>query len=99
MSQASRLAKQRPEKLLWPFCCLAGLLPSRLDIELLWVQRGIALDQNVLAGELFKIREPAGVICLENLDGFRVDTQQNIPTLKVLSHFAKFSKDFVAHCC
>ncbi len=44
------------------FCCANTLTCLSLNIELLRMQRGIALDQNVLPDQVLEFREPAGVI-------------------------------------
>ncbi len=55
---------ERPERLLRPFCDGLQLSPgyqprfSALDIELFRMQRRIALNQDVLSGQLLKLNQP-----------------------------------------
>ena len=49
-----------------------------LDVKLLGVQRGIALDENVFADEFLEFVEPGCVVLLEDLYGFRIDAHQDI---------------------
>ena len=46
-----------------------------LNIELLGMQCGVALDEDVLARELFEIVQPARIVRLEGLYGFRVHAE------------------------
>ena len=70
-----------------------------LDVELLGMQRGIALDQHVLADEFLELCEPTPVVGLEDFDGFRVDAEENVGALEVLPHLAQLGVDLVADCC
>src|SRR5580658_274499 len=62
------------------------------------MQCGVALDEDVLARELFEIVQPARIVRLENLNGFGVHAQQDIAALEVLAHLAQLDEDLVAHC-
>jgi len=44
--------------------------------ELLGVQCGIALDQNVLADQFLELCEPIPLLALRTLTGFRVDAER-----------------------
>src|ERR1035437_1086912 len=60
------------------------------------MQGGVAFDEDVLAGQFFKLGEPTGVVGFEDLDGFGVDAQQNVGVLEVLLHLAQLGVDLVA---
>ena len=67
---------ERPELWLRPFrgCSAIYLWLLPLDIELFRMQRRIALDQDVLAGQFFEFHEPRSVIRLEHLYRLRIHT-------------------------
>src|SRR5580698_1747412 len=89
------LQKRRPERLLRPLMFEAGCALS-LNVELLGMQRGIALDEDVLADQLFEFVEPGCVVLLEDFHGFRIHAEQHICAFEVLLHFAQLDVDFVA---
>ncbi len=53
--------KEKAGEWLRPFAC-ERVTDSALDVKLLGVECGIALDEDVAADELFKFGEPAGVV-------------------------------------
>ena len=46
-----------------------------LDIELLRMQAGIALDEDVLTNQLLKFRDPTCIVRLEDFDCLRIDAE------------------------
>src|SRR5262249_51890971 len=68
-----------------------------VNVELLGMQRWIALDDDRLAGHLFDFVQPASVIRLERLHDLRMHAQQHIVSLQVLLHLAHLDINLVAH--
>ena len=72
------------------------IVASALDVELLGVKGCVALDQDVFGGELLEFHEPAGVVLLEDLDGFGMDAEQHVSAFKVALHFAELRVNLIA---
>ena len=60
------------------------------------MQRRVALDQNVLAGQLLEVSEPAVAVRLEHLHRLGMHAQHHVGVLKVLPHLAHLDVNLVA---
>ncbi len=67
-----------------------------MDVELLGVQAGIALDEDGLADHLFHLLQPFRAGRLELLDDLGVDAQHDVAAVEVLLHLAHLDVDVVA---
>src|ERR1035437_1530431 len=61
------------------------------------MQGGVALDEEILAGQFFELDDPTGVVGFEDFDGFGIDAEQNVGALEVLLHLAQLGVDLVAY--
>src|ERR1035437_5075895 len=60
------------------------------------MQGGVALDEEIFAGQRFELGNPTGIVGFEDFDGFGIDAQQHVGVLEVLLHLAKLGVDLVA---
>jgi len=70
---------------------------SRLiNIVLLPMQRGIRLNDDALARDLFEFFDQRGLARLEGFGDFGIDAQREALGVEVGGHFSRFGRDFVA---